>query len=149
MNWPATETSRSVTALHPAFRTRYEEFLQEYVDTTKVALLTYCTTRSMADQQDAYNRHASNAKPGWSFHQWGLAADSAPLYHGKILWDVMIPGTSKMHPLWTAYGELAIKHGLEWAGNWKSFKEFNHVQYTDGLSLQVILAKPSILEILT
>jgi peptidoglycan L-alanyl-D-glutamate endopeptidase CwlK len=32
-------------------------------------------------------------------------------------------------------GKIGESCGLEWAGNWKTFKEFPHFQYTGGLTI--------------
>ena len=63
----------------------------------------------------------TNAKAGESAHNWGLAFDGAPLLGGKIDWD-------PENPIWTRYGQVATESGLEWAGNWVSFKEYPHIQ---------------------
>ena len=37
--------------------------------------------------------------------------------------------------LWKKVGNVGKLVGLEWAGEWKKFKEFPHFQYTGGLSI--------------
>jgi peptidoglycan L-alanyl-D-glutamate endopeptidase CwlK len=37
--------------------------------------------------------------------------------------------------LWKKVGELGKAQGLEWAGDWKKFKELAHFQFTGGLTL--------------
>lgn len=63
----------------------------------------------------------TNAGPGQSSHEYGFAFDGCPLLHGKPIWD-------DSDPLWQTYGELGMTSGLEWAGTWRSFKEFPHLQ---------------------
>jgi peptidoglycan L-alanyl-D-glutamate endopeptidase CwlK len=54
-----------------------------------------------------------------------------PLRFGKPVW-----GTSgEDGELWKKVGELGKAQGLEWAGDWKKFKEFPHFQFTWGLTL--------------
>jgi len=36
---------------------------------------------------------------------------------------------------WKKIGALGKSIGLEWAGDWRRFKEYPHFQYTKGLSL--------------
>lgn len=74
----------------------------------------------------------TNAKGGQSYHNYKCALDFVPLVNGKPNWNNV--------ELFTKCGELAEKHGFEWAGRWKSFKELAHVQYTGGLTLAQLKA---------
>jgi peptidoglycan L-alanyl-D-glutamate endopeptidase CwlK len=56
-----------------------------------------------------------------------VAFDFVPLVNGKPAWNDT--------KLFTKCGEIAEKHGLEWAGRWKRFSELAHCQYTNGLTL--------------
>jgi peptidoglycan L-alanyl-D-glutamate endopeptidase CwlK len=71
----------------------------------------------------------TNAKAGYSFHNFRVAFDIVPVVNGKAVWSD--------NNLWKKIGEIGTSEdvGLEWAGNWKTFKEFPHFQYTNGLSL--------------
>jgi peptidoglycan LD-endopeptidase CwlK len=72
-------------------------------------------------QTGTLGKHVTQAGPGESWHQYGLAVDSVPILYGKALWE---PDT----PEWEIYGAVAGYLGLDWAGNWKGFKEMPHVQ---------------------
>lgn len=76
-----------------------------------------------ASPQKPMGSTVTNAKPGQSYHNWGLAldftADSSPE-----------PG---LQPTWTpqAYDllvKMAPQFGLEAGGSWVSFKDLPHVQ---------------------
>jgi peptidoglycan L-alanyl-D-glutamate endopeptidase CwlK len=47
---------------------------------------------------------------------------------GKPRWDVK-------DAVWQEVGRLGKAAGLEWAGDWKRFREYPHFQYTGGLTL--------------
>lgn len=68
---------------------------------------------------------ATRAGVGMSCHQYGLAADSAPLRNGRLQWDMADPWTRDAYYL---YGRLAAEAGLEWGGNWRSLKDFVHLE---------------------
>jgi len=68
---------------------------------------------------------ATRAGAGLSCHQYGLAVDSAPLRNGKLQWDMADPWTRDAYFL---YGRLAAEAGLEWGGNWRSLKDYVHVE---------------------
>ena len=69
-------------------------------------------------------RIVTNAGPGQSMHNYGLALDGCPTLEGKPIWD-------EDDPLWETYGEMGVTAGFEWAGHWRSFKEFPHLQAPD------------------
>jgi len=99
-----------------------------------IEVLVTSTYRDNESQQALYNQGrttpgkiVTNAKPGESFHNYGVAFDFVPLVNGKAVWDDTA--------LFARCGELAESCGLEWAGRWKNFKEFAHCQFTGGKSI--------------
>ena len=102
-----------------------------------VDVLVYCTLRTWQEQAALWAQGrtrpglvVTNAKPWDSWHQYGRAVDAVPLRNGKPIWRY-----DSADPAWQVFGEEAEKAGLEWAGRWKSFREYVHVQWTGGLSL--------------
>ena len=82
--------------------------------------------------QHPHGRIVTNAPPGMSWHQYGLAADvvfdSNPVKPDlQASWDGKYP--------WKALGIAGTTAGLEWAGSWRSMPEFPHFQKTYGLQL--------------
>lgn len=63
----------------------------------------------------------TNAKPGESKHNYGVAFDIYPIQAG---WDVT-------HPHWTKIGDIGVGLGLEWGGDWKNFKDYPHFELND------------------
>lgn len=121
--------SRSLDDLHPIFQPYARAFVAACrVDGLEV--LVYCTRRTMEEQAELYaqgrtkpGRIVTHARPGQSAHNYGLALDAVPMLAGKPQWQ-----TSS--PLWQQFGRLARAAGCEWAGDWKRFREFPHVQMT-------------------
>lgn len=82
-----------------------------------------CGTRSYAEQNALYAKGGvTQARGGQSWHNFGLAvdmgifSDSGKKYHGS-------------HALYKTCGKLASQvSGLEWGGDWVSFKDEPHVQ---------------------
>lgn len=70
---------------------------------------------------------ATRAGAWQSCHQYGLGVDSAPMRDGKLQWDMNDAWTKRGYFL---YGELAEQAGLEWGGNWRSIKDYVHVEMT-------------------
>jgi peptidoglycan L-alanyl-D-glutamate endopeptidase CwlK len=77
----------------------------------------------------------TGAGPGESFHQYSRAYDCVPVLNGKPVWSPSGEGGK----LWEKVGQLGKKIGLEWAGDWTSFREFPHFQLTGGLTLQDLM----------
>lgn len=69
----------------------------------------------------------TGAGPGESFHQYSMAYDCVPVLNGKPVWSSSGEGGK----IWAKVGELGKKTGLEWAGDWTSFREFPHFQWTN------------------
>ncbi len=63
----------------------------------------------------------TRARGGESNHNYGLAADLCPFVNDRPDWDAPMP-------VWSAIGEVAAAHGLEWGGTWKKFLDKPHVQ---------------------
>ena len=66
-------------------------------------------------------KHKTNAAPGESYHQYGLAADCVPVIHGKAEWN-------PKSPEWDLYGDVLLSNGLAWSGQWTGFLEKPHCQ---------------------
>ena len=85
-----------------------------------------------AQGRTAPGKIVTKAKGGQSFHNYRCAFDVVPLVHGKPVWDD--------EALWVRIGQLGKQIGLEWAGDWVTFKETAHFQYTGGKSLKQLQA---------
>ena len=71
----------------------------------------------------------TNAKGGWSWHNWGRAFDVAIAeFPGDPLPDDVYNGP------WAKVGEMGERLGLEWGGRWKH-PDLPHFQLTRGMSL--------------
>lgn len=126
--------SRDIKELHP----KVADLCQLFLDKCKeqgVDVIITSTYRDKESQQALHDQGrtkpgniVTKAKPGQSFHNWRVAFDFVPIVHGKAQWNDI--------SLFKKCGEIAKGIGLEWAGDWKSFKEYAHCQYTSGLTLK-------------
>ena len=129
--------SRKLEDLHPTVRAKVQQFIQK-CDEAGIDLLVTSTYRDHESQAELYaqgrtkpGKIVTKAKPGQSWHNWKVAVDVVPLRNGKPVW-----GTAGADgELWQKVGEIGESVGLEWAGRWKTFKEYAHFQYTGGLTL--------------
>ena len=93
------------------------------------ALIITCTYRSEDEQKTLYAQ--GRTKPGAiityadgdskkSNHNYypSRAMDFAVMIGGKITWD---------YKEYNVVGELAVKHGMVWGGDWERFKDRPHI----------------------
>jgi len=126
--------SRSLDDLLPLVRQRVEAFIKAAKD-SDIDLLVTSTYRDDESQNALYaqgrttaGKIVTNAKAGESFHNYRCAVDVVPIINGKPVWDTS-------YQVWQTIGRLGKEAGLEWAGDWKRFKEYPHFQYTSGFTL--------------
>lgn len=120
--------SRLLTDLRPEVRPLVDAFLDACA-VAGIDILVTCTLRSDAEQAALYAQGrttpghiVTNAPPGLSAHNWGLAIDVVPIVNGKPDWN----GSD---PIWHRVGELGQEAGLEWAGEpGFPFPELPHFQ---------------------
>lgn len=125
--------SRNLDDLAPPAKQRAEAFIAA-AKAKGIDLLVTSTYRDSESQDALYAQGRSTpgnivtrAKAGQSWHNWRCALDVVPLVNGKAIWDDQA--------MWKQVGEIGKSCGLEWAGDWKTFKEYPHFQYTGGLTL--------------
>ncbi|MBS1139606.1 MAG: hypothetical protein H6R13_1059 [Proteobacteria bacterium] len=68
--------------------------------------------------------HVTQAGANMSYHQYGLAADSAFYRDGKVVISERDPWAMRGYQL---YGEIAEQVGLTWGGRWK-MQDYGHVE---------------------
>ena len=126
--------SRKLTDLHPKVATMAMHHIAECKE-HGIDLLLTSTFRDNESQAALYAQGrtapgliVTNANAGDSVHNYRLAYDVVPIINGKPCWDIS-------NPVWKKVGELGVKCGLEWGGNWKRFKDYPHFQFTGGLTL--------------
>ena len=130
--------SRSIMDLHPKVQIMVNAMLEACIKAGFDILIT-STYRDAEAQNTLYAQGrtkkgsiVTNAKAGESFHNYRLAFDIVPLRNGKPVW-----GTNGADgKLWKDIAKIGKACGLEWAGDWKTFVEFPHFQYTQGLTLK-------------
>lgn len=150
--------SRSLNDLFPVVRDKAHLFTSECEKQGIIVLVT-CTYRSHEEQTAIFaqgreqlqvvntlreyagltgitenaNKIITRAKAGLSYHEYRCAFDVVPMEAGKPIWD-------DKHPAWIKIGTIGKSCGLEWAGDWKTMKEFPHFQYTGGLTINDLKA---------
>ncbi|MNB86275.1 Peptidoglycan L-alanyl-D-glutamate endopeptidase CwlK precursor [compost metagenome] len=98
--------------------------------------------RTIAEQDGLYaqgrtkpGQIVTNAKGGYSYHNFGVAIDFALLLpDGGVSWDTKRDGDGDGVADWSEVVTDAKRLGWEWGGDWTSFKDLPHFQMDFGLS---------------
>lgn len=129
----------TIASLHPTVReeaTTLIEQLEAKLPAT-IAIFLNFGFRSIDQQNKLYNQGrttpgpiVTNAKGGFSFHNYGLAFD--------FCWAYLNPKTNKYEvsdktawavgPLHKQVTDLFISKGWEWGGDWTHIKDFPHLE---------------------
>lgn len=85
--------SRKLEDLRPEFRARVEQW-RDQCRAANLDILIYCTLRNLQEQADLYamgrtkpGKIVTNASPGQSAHNYGLALDFVPMLAGRPQWN--------------------------------------------------------------
>ncbi len=131
--------SRDLNELLPVVRERAQKFIT-LCRQAGIDLLVTSTYRDADSQNALYaqgrttpGKIVTKARAGQSWHNYRCALDVVPLVNGKPDWNAK-------SEIWQTVGRLGKQAGLEWAGDWKTFKETAHFQYTGGLTLAQLQA---------
>lgn len=91
-----------------------------------IAIKVISGTRSYDEQNALYEqgrskpgRIVTNARGGYSNHNFGIAFDIGVFESGRYLDE---------SPAYKAVGAIGMKLGLEWGGNWKTIQDEPHFQ---------------------
>jgi peptidoglycan LD-endopeptidase CwlK len=128
-------SSRSLDDLRPEVRPLVDAAIAAWANAGLDVLIT-CTLRSNAEQaalwakgRTAPGSRVTDAPPGRSAHNFGLAIDIVPLVDGKPDWN-------GADPVWDQVGALGQAAGLTWLGAPGSpFPEKPHLEHPDWRAL--------------
>lgn len=137
--WRADERSeRNIATLEPVTAKLAREHLRR-LQAEGLNFKITSGTRTFAEQAKLYAQgrtssgpRVTNARPGYSWHNYGVAYDIT-LFSGKNpVWE---------SPKYLRAGEIGEELGLEWGHRWKSFRDTPHFQRPLGLTLAQARAK--------
>jgi peptidoglycan L-alanyl-D-glutamate endopeptidase CwlK len=147
MNY-SKRTLENLSGLNRKFRVKAEAFLtaaQPILTKHGVTAEVISGLRSWQQQAALFaqgrtkpGRIVTNARAGSSWHNYGLAIDLGLFAGGRYL-DEASPARAQR--IYRELGALAVSMDMEWAGNWKTFPEGPHFQWTAGQTLAQLRAK--------
>lgn len=127
------KNSRNIDDLLPWVANKCRAFIAECARQDIDVIIT-STLRDNESQDELFSQGrtkpghiVTNARAGYSWHNWACAFDFVPVVNGKAQWNDSA--------LFLRCGIIAESCGLEWAGRWTKFKEAAHCQFTSGMTL--------------
>jgi peptidoglycan LD-endopeptidase CwlK len=126
---------KKLTNVHPTLKAKAIELIKRAHAQGIYVLITQ-GYRSIAEQNELYaqgrtkpGKVVTNARGGYSYHNFGLAFDIViQNTDGSLCWSVA-------DTRWKTVGAIGKSLGLEWGGDWRKFPDYPHFQLTFGLSL--------------
>lgn len=139
--------SRSLDDLHPQVRVMAEQLLARAA-AAGVPLTVTFTLRSMATQAVLYAQGrtrpgpiVTNAAPGHSFHNFGLALDVVPTALLALpRWGDTPDHQDRTDALWAKVGAMGLSVGLRWGGEFTTIIDRPHFEWSGGLTLAQLRA---------
>lgn len=148
------KSASRLTGLHPVVRSAATALI-ERCHKLNIPILITQGLRTIAEQDALYAQGrtkpgaiVTNARGGYSYHNFGLAVDFALLLPNgsSVSWDMRRDDNNNQIADWQEVVKEAKALGFEWGGDWTSFKDYPHFQMVFGLTLTQLRAgaKPSI-----
>lgn len=136
-----------IKKLHPKLRQEVEQIYRELVK-QRIPLRITDTLRTFQEQEALYaigrtkpGNIVTKAKPGQSYHNYGLALDFCLLTNDgrQASWNRTADLNRNQRADWDEVVSLFKHYGWEWGGDWASFKDYPHLQKTFGYSTAKLL----------
>lgn len=124
-------TKDRISKLHPSVRLEVTKIIEEcdLVLTGRAKVRISQGLRTFAEQDALYKKRpkVTNAKGGQSIHNYGFAVDIVLIIDGKeASWNTVKDWDNDRKSDWMECVEVFKKHGWNWGGDWKSFKDLPH-----------------------
>lgn len=139
--------SRDLDDLHAALSPLAREVVRR-AEAAGMPLTVICTLRTMEEQAALYAQGRTQpgsivtyARPGYSFHNFGLAFDVVPTELLALRnWGETPEYRAHAAALWDELGSIGIDVGLTWGGDFAKLKDRPHFEWADGLTLAQLRA---------
>ena len=142
-----TAMSRSLDDLHAAMRPRAVRLLDGARD-AGIRLIVTGTLRTLAAQAALYaqgrtapGKIVTNARAGYSFHNFGLAIDVVPAELVALPgWGDTPAQRDRADALWRRLGAIGRGQGLRWGGDFVRLLDRPHFEWSGELTLAQLRA---------
>jgi len=146
---PVKKENKSISiinTLHPAIREEVKRLFYEVNSRlTTSQMVIIAGLRTFEEQKVLYEKvpKVTNAKPGQSFHNYGLAFDFCLSVDNEYVWDKQADFDQNGTPDWSVIVEIFKKVGYTWGGDFKEINDTSHFEKTFGYSWEELYRKYS------
>lgn len=142
LDYVKAKSASKLSGLNAVVRSAAEALIEGSYDRGVPILITQ-GLRTIAEQNALYAQGrtaagsiVTNAKGGYSYHNFGLAIDFALLTGNgsTVSWDTARDGDADGVKDWSEVVGVAKALGFAWGGDFKSFKDLPHFEMTFGLT---------------
>lgn len=141
-------TLTRICTAHPAIRQQllsiYEEICASLTGRAQCRFTEVIRSAKRQDELYAQGRSkpgkiVTNAKAWESAHNFALGVDYCLIIDGKeASWNTILDYDKDGIADWTEVANIFKKHGWSWAGDWKKFREYAHVECLFGIPLSTL-----------
>jgi len=122
--WYKNENGRKIVeSLHPKFKPLVKEWMSKVEDELGLEIYPTSGYRTYAQQEALRNANSSNARPGYSSHNYGTAIDVNVRKEGKA---IALKASSLDTWKKTGVTDLAKKEGILWVGKFGTYHDPIH-----------------------
>lgn len=140
------KTIERIALIHPKLRDEVYLMYEDIVDALKGQ--AFCrfshTLRTFAEQRNLYAQGRTKAgniitqaREGFSYHNYGMAIDIVLIDGKAASWDVVKDFDGDGKADWIEVVQIFKEYGWEWGGDWR-FKDTPHFQKTLGYSVRTL-----------
>lgn len=113
--------------IKPEFAVKVKKLIDAFEARYPESIVIACGNRSLKEQAVLYSKGrtvkgtiVTRAKPGWSYHNYGVAVDMYPTRNKELAVDLL-----------DELGAMAKDFGITWGGTWSTFIDYPHFQDAD------------------
>lgn len=150
-------TEDRIKVLHPAIRTEVADLIDKIEAAMPVSMKIRVVQglRTIQEQNALYaigrtipGKKVTNATGGKSYHNYGLAIDFAMMYdrdgngtYEQLSWDIFYDHDKNGKRDWMQVVEVFKAAGYKYGGDWKSLKDYPHLEKSFGYTVSQLFAK--------
>lgn len=138
-------SAKNVATLHNKVQQLFRNWIAECQQMAKTLGYEYKAisgNRTWDEQAKLYaqgrtspGKIVTNAMPGYSNHNFGIAVDMGVFKDGRYIDEIKPAEAEAFH---RKAAVIAEKYNIEWGGNWPRFKDYPHFEYRIGKSMSLL-----------
>lgn len=125
------EQETYIIQLNPVVQNKFRQFIQRVQNETGYSVILTSGYRTFAEQQKEYDANNKNAKPGYSFHNYGLAID----INATNGTNYLRKASSKQDWINSGIVKIAKEMNMRWGGDLTNYADNVHFDFGNDYSI--------------